>query len=67
MTKLLAKKGNDEELWKTVWDYFHDKEESVKRKAIEILFSFFYLPNFKKILDSVFTEEGCEYAIIEHL
>lgn len=65
--KLLRRKSNDEEIWKIVWEYFHDREDCVKKRAIETLFSFYYAPNFKKILDFIFTEDGSENIVLEFM
>ena len=50
MHALLVRNPQDEEIWKAIWEYFHDKNENVKQAAMNTLTSIYFEKNFKSLV-----------------
>ena len=58
MFKILSKNKQNDEIWKSAWEYYHDEEDVIKGMAIEIIFGQFNYKNFQNIIESILNEEG---------
>ena len=63
MQKILKKNSNDDEIWKLVWEYFHDKDVLVKSKAIETLTIIFHKKNFPSLYHLLENEEETNFVL----
>ena len=54
---MLLRETNDEEIWKSIWEYYNDKDKNVKERALETLTKIYYKNNFIHLYQLLDTEE----------
>lgn len=59
MKSIITENSKDDEVWKAIWEYFHDKDSSVREIASQIICNNFYGPNFQLLIEAL-SLEGME-------